>query len=96
MRHIERESANMVAYPIESGHTGGFGEGARAEGNGEVVEEEWRCADAEVMAGKAKRAEVFFGEVGEKVVADFVRPPELEEGGAGGHCDLSMPRDKQQ
>lgn len=39
MRHVERESADVMAYPVESGHTSGFGEGARTKGDREIVEE---------------------------------------------------------
>jgi len=87
VRHSEGEVTNMMAYPVESGHTSGFGEGAWAEGDGEVVEKEWCSADPEIMAGEAKRAEVFLGKVGEEVVAGLIRPPELEKGGAGRHYD---------
>lgn len=85
MRHVERESADVMADPVESGHASGFGEGARTKGDGEIVEQKRCGANPEIMTGEAKRAEVFLREVGEEAVAGGVRPPELEKGGAGRH-----------
>ena len=77
----------MMPYPIESGHTSGLGEYAWAEGDREVLKQEWCSPDAKVMTGETKRAEVFLGEVGEEVAAGLVCPPKLKKGGDGRHCD---------
>lgn len=39
VRHVEGESADVMAYPVEGGHPSGFGEGAGTEGDRKVVEE---------------------------------------------------------
>lgn len=39
MRHVEGESADVLADPVEGGHTSGFSEGAGTEGDRKVVEE---------------------------------------------------------
>lgn len=53
--HVEVEGAHVVADAIQRGHTGRLGQGAGAEGDVEIFEQQRGRPDAEVVAGQAER-----------------------------------------
>ena len=93
MSHSERQRPNVLSYPIQSRHASRLGEGTGAEVDGNLLEEQWRRPDPEIMTGQAEGGEIFSRETGEKGIAGSVGPPELEEGrGRGrwrGHGDAA-------
>ena len=61
--HIELESFNVVTYSLQCGHTCRFGKRARAKRDGYLFKQQRGGANAEIMAGKAKRVKIILFDV---------------------------------
>ncbi|KAH9833905.1 hypothetical protein Tdes44962_MAKER08738 [Teratosphaeria destructans] len=82
MWDVEAQCFDMGAEPVQGRQLGRLGEGARPEGDLQVIEQRWRSPSAEVMAGKSQACQIGLRDERQEGMAALVVQPESEKGAA--------------